>query len=146
MKTLLSGKCKPAPQLKSNGTIQYLNAESSASDPLENHFDTYGTTCLERPGDTAAYWAPTLLVWDEVTQQELVVRPEKGRFYYTSEGLDGSLKSQIEPFPEDLKIVAGDHMATQSNPQSIDVFNWACQGTGDEVEKTEIPDLYSGSI
>jgi hypothetical protein len=63
------------------------------------------TSCGE-PGDTAGYWHPTLLVEG---------RPVSGRInaYYDRGGLP-----TVQPFPRELKLLAGDPMAERAQPAS----------------------------
>jgi uncharacterized protein DUF1996 len=71
------------------------------------------TTC-RRPGDTAAYWAPTLYA------DGVPVKPTKGSAYYVLRA------RELHAFPAGLKIVAGDAHARK--PQSLDVTYWSCSG------------------
>jgi len=70
------------------------------------------TTC-RRPGDTAAYWMPTLLV------NGAVVTPLSATIYYRRRTL-----APTQPFPAGLKIVAGNSHAT--SPQSVRRVFWNC--------------------
>jgi Domain of unknown function (DUF1996) len=93
------------------------------------------TTCADRPGDTAAYWSPSLLVWRNGTLLGFAL-PKETRSYYRSNGIPAN---EIVTIPDYLKVIAGDANATI--PQPITVFNWACtvQGLGEEIELTEVP-------
>ena len=71
-----------------------------------------GTTC-QRPGDTAAYWMPTLL------QDGKAVTPTGATIYYRTR-----TNSRISPFPAGLKMIAGDARAMM--PQSMRVTFWNC--------------------
>jgi len=82
------------------------------------------TTC-SRPGDTAAYWAPTLL-----NNGRRVVPDRVIAYYRTSRIRD---IASIRPFPRGLKMIAGSSTATASNPQPTRITNWNC---GDGVDGT----------
>jgi hypothetical protein len=71
-----------------------------------------GTTC-SAPGDTAAYWAPTLYA------DGRPVTPTTAQIYYRR-GTSG----RIRPFPFGLRMVAGNSHAIR--PQSTAVTYWDC--------------------
>ena len=74
-----------------------------------------GSTTCDQPGDTAAYWVPTLL------KDGREVTPTRLRAYYRPGTKDpASLKS----LPAGLKMVAGDAHATAS--QATRVVTWGC--------------------
>lgn len=85
-------------------------------------------TSCSRPGDTAAYWTPTLL-----NNGQRVV-PDRVIAYYRTTGIRDI--GSIRPFPQGLKMIAGSSQATASNPQPTGIVNWAC---GDGVEGTATP-------
>lgn len=89
-----------------------------------------GTTC-QRPGDLAAYWAPTLYVDGEP------VEPVGANVYYRR----GTL-APVEPFPAGLRMIAGSAMADE--PQGRDVTSWGCgidSGVRPAVEVPTCPDV-----
>jgi hypothetical protein len=71
-----------------------------------------GTTCL-RPGDTAAYWVPTLIVDGQA------VAPRGATIYYRRRTTD-----HVQPFPQGLKMIAGDSHSMTA--QSLRVTFWNC--------------------
>ena len=75
------------------------------------------TTC-SRPGDTAAYWTPTLL------NNGRRVTPDRLIAYYRTRGIRDI--QSIRPYPRGLKIIAGSATATASNPQPTRITNWKC--------------------
>ena len=85
------------------------------------------TTC-SRPGDTAAYWTPT------VTNNGKRIAPDRLIAYYRTTRIRDI--TSVKPFPAGLKMVAGSAMATASNPQPVRFVNWGC---GDGVEGTAKP-------
>ncbi len=85
------------------------------------------TTC-SRPGDTAAYWTPTLL------NNGRRVAPDRLIAYYRTTGIRDI--ASIRPFPRGLKMIAGSSSATASNPQPTWITNWHC---GDGVEGQASP-------
>jgi hypothetical protein len=85
------------------------------------------TTC-SRPGDTAAYWTPSLL------NNGRRVLPDRVVAYYRTSRI--SDVASIRPFPPGLKVIAGSAGATASSPQPTTVTNWNC---GDGVLGTATP-------
>ena len=71
-----------------------------------------GTTC-QRPGDTAAYWVPTLIVDGQA------VVPRGATIYYRRRTTD-----HVQPFPQGLKMIAGDSHSMTA--QSLRVTFWNC--------------------
>jgi hypothetical protein len=70
------------------------------------------TTCRLR-ADTAAYWAPTLLVGERPVEPLALVA------YYVRRTSD-----EVDPFPAGLKVIAGD--ANARTAQSTRVTFWSC--------------------
>ncbi len=85
------------------------------------------TTC-SRPGDTAAYWTPT------VTNNGRRVVPDRVIAYYRTTKIRDI--ASIRPFPRGLKMIAGSATATATNPQPTTIVNWHC---GDGVQGTAKP-------
>jgi hypothetical protein len=85
------------------------------------------TTC-SRPGDTAAYWTPTLF------NNGQRVTPDRVIAYYRTTGIRDI--GSVRPFPHGLKMIAGSDEATASNPQPTSIVNWAC---GDGIQGTAKP-------
>jgi hypothetical protein len=73
------------------------------------------TTC-HRAEDTAAYWAPTLLLDGET------VLPEDAEVYYHRRTV-----ARVRPFPPDLVMIGGS--ATPPGPQSTRIVHWDCGDT-----------------
>jgi hypothetical protein len=99
------------------------NVSTSASSTLSTLRAT-GTTCA-RPGDTAAYWMPTLTVHDKV------VTPVGATIYYRRRTV-----AATQPFPAGLKVVAGNAHAME--PQSLRVVFWNC-GVAGGVARSSTP-------
>jgi Domain of unknown function (DUF1996) len=72
-----------------------------------------GSTTCERPGDTAAYWMPTLIVGGNP------VAPLGATIYYRRKSMDA-----VHSFPQGLRMIAGD--SHSSMPQSLRVTYWNC--------------------
>ena len=72
----------------------------------------HGTTCVPQ-ADTAAYWAPTLLLNDRP------ILPVGAIVYYRR-----LTRSRVRPFPAGLHMVAGNSRAHR--PQSLAVTYWDC--------------------
>jgi len=88
------------------------------------------TTC-QRPGDTAAYWMPTLLV------NGSVVEPVGATIYYRRHTL-----APTQPFPAGLKIVAGNSHATAQ--QDLRVVFWNC-GVESGIARSATPPTCPGT-
>ncbi|MGB2568649.1 DUF1996 domain-containing protein [Micromonospora citrea] len=77
------------------------------------------TTC-DGEGHTGSYWFPTVLVNGKPTEAT------RTNVYYRSRKLD---PRAIKPFPQNLRMIAGDARATREQPG--DVANWDCVRSGD---------------
>lgn len=71
-----------------------------------------GATSCERNEDTAAYWAPTLLVDDKA------VIPVDAKIYYRRRTIQ-----RLRAFPAGLEMVAGDSHARAQQPTSVVSFS-----------------------
>ena len=85
-------------------------------------------TVCSRPGDTAAYWVPSVL------NNGRRVVPDRVIAYYRTTKISDI--QSVRPFPRGLKMIAGSAMATASNPQPTRIVNWDC---GDGVGGTAKP-------
>jgi hypothetical protein len=90
----------------------YVGNTSTNGDSTLRSLLAAGTTC-QRPGDTAAYWVPTLYRNGEA------VEPLGATIYYRPRSL-----GRITAFPSGLKMIAGD--ARAQLPQSMRVTFWNC--------------------
>jgi hypothetical protein len=77
------------------------------------------TTC-GNPGDTAAYWVPSLRAGDDL------VEPWRAFAYYRPP--HGVPAGAVEPYPLGLAMVAGD--ATATRPQPVERVGWHCGSSG----------------
>jgi hypothetical protein len=75
------------------------------------------TTC-RRPGETAAYWMPTLSL------DGAPVEPTGATIYYRRGRADG----RIRAFPPGFKMIAGDAKATAPQPLSVTFWNCGVEG------------------
>ena len=87
-----------------------------------------GETNSNRPEDTAGYWIPAILKPDGTN-----LKPQVFKAYYRT-----TIPSPKVP-PENLKIVAGDRLA--SSPQDTDITWWDCKNleTGEVTGKWTEP-------
>jgi hypothetical protein len=85
-----------------------------------------GSTTCDRPGDTAAYWVPSLL------SHGVRVPPAFAFAYYLRAGKPGKLAAP----PAGLKVIAGDAKATA--PQSTGVTGWKCEGVGGRLSAVPV--------
>lgn len=76
-----------------------------------------GKTNCSRSEDTAGYWVPAMVRREDGR----AIAPEVVKLYYRSNMAD---KRNVAPTPANLRIIAGDSMAT--SPQSTTVVNWDC--------------------
>jgi hypothetical protein len=89
------------------------------------------STC-RRDGDTAAYWAPTLLV------DGAPVPPQGATIYYRRRA-----ENAVLPFPAGLRMIAGDMGAT--SPQSMRVTFWNCGVDVDVARSSSVPACPAGA-
>ena len=85
------------------------NTGTNASSTLDTLLAS-GTTC-QRPGDTAAYWMPTLYVDGQP------VTPNHAQIYYRR-----NTRRHVEAFPPGFRMIAGDAKAT--GPQPLRLTFW----------------------
>lgn len=86
------------------------NVSTSASSTLSSLLAA-GTTC-QRPGDTAAYWMPSLNVDGQA------VMPLRATIYYRRKTLD-----RVNAFPPGFRMIAGDARATTAQPLRVAFWN-----------------------
>jgi hypothetical protein len=90
----------------------YVGNTSTNGDSTLASLLSASTTC-GRPGDTAAYWVPTLY------QDGVPVEPLGATIYYRRRTIE-----PVRPFPSGLEVIAGSARAT--SPQSRRVTFWSC--------------------
>lgn len=107
------------------------NVSTSASSTLQS-LRRAGTTC-KRPGETAAYWMPTLL------QGGAAVAPKGATIYYRRR-----VNGRIRPFPAGLRMIAGDGKAV--SPQSLRVTYWNCGPQAGVAPSSPVPMCPAGRM
>lgn len=85
------------------------------------------STSCRRPGDTAAYWVPTLL-----SASGTPIVPRAATVYYRRHTLD-----PLQSFPLGFKMIAGNSKATA--PQGLRVTSWNCGPDGGVRPSSTIP-------
>lgn len=95
------------------------NTSTSNASTYQSLLANSSTTC-NRTGDTAAYWAPSLI------DGAAILQPLRINAYYRPGGKD---PATIQPFPAGLKVIAGDSKAT--SPQRLGIVSWGCAATPD---------------
>jgi Domain of unknown function (DUF1996) len=100
------------------------NTTTNASSTLSSLLAA-GTTC-ERPGDTAAYWMPTLSVDGQA------VTPTFAQIYYRRRTI-----RHVEAFPPGFRMIAGSSKAT--TPQPLRVTFWNCGVDGGVAPTSTVP-------
>ncbi|WP_130798683.1 DUF1996 domain-containing protein [Streptomyces otsuchiensis] len=94
-----------------------------------------GTTC-DPLVDLSAYWVPTLYADGEA------VEPQSATFYYLGEGVNPDVTARIEPFPQGLKILAGDALAGPDDPV---ISRWSCLHAGHVAPSHDFVECPPGS-
>jgi Domain of unknown function (DUF1996) len=100
------------------------NTGTNASSTLDTLLAS-GTTC-QRPGDTAAYWMPTLYVDGQP------VTPNHAKIYYRR-----NTRRHVEAFPPGFRMIAGDAKAT--SPQPVRLTFWNCGVAGGVAPSSTVP-------
>ncbi len=100
------------------------NTKTNASSTLESLLA--GTSTCHRPGDTAAYWMPTLSV------DGRAVAPNHAQIYYRRR-----TQEHVEAFPPGFRMVAGD--AKAQSAQGGRVTFWNCGVGGGITPATTVP-------
>jgi hypothetical protein len=90
------------------------------------------TTCLTDAKDTAAYWIPT--IYDANGQLQ---SPYRVRAYYYAET---NSPAQLQPYPANLRIIAGDARATGVQPEGV--IEWLCR---DRLDQSPTHDVQSAT-
>jgi hypothetical protein len=100
------------------------NRATSASSSLGSLLG--GSTTCHRPGDTAAYWMPTLSVAGQP------VMPVHAQIYYRRATLRG-----VEAFPPGFRMIAGNAKSTST--QAARVTSWSCGPLSGVVRSSAVP-------
>jgi Domain of unknown function (DUF1996) len=100
------------------------NTTTNASSTL--HSLRAGSTTCKRPGETAAYWMPTLLLDGQA------VAPRGATIYYRRKTL-----APVRAFPAGFKLIAGDARATA--PQDLKVTYWNCGAMSAVPASSDVP-------
>jgi hypothetical protein len=115
---------------RSHDHTYFGNTATNASSTPQSLRAAGRTTCRFR-ADTAAYWAPTLIVNDRA------VEPTSAVVYYVRRTVDA-----VEPFPANLKLIAGN--ANARSAQGVAITSWSC-GRSRIQASTTIPTCSAGS-
>jgi hypothetical protein len=91
------------------------NRSTNASSSLESLL-AGGTTCRNRPGDTAGYWMPSLYVGSQL------VTPLGATIYYRRKST-----RHVQAFPPGFRMIAGDSVATTAQPLAVTFWNCGAQ-------------------
>ncbi|MEG8275370.1 DUF1996 domain-containing protein [Streptomyces sp. AHA2] len=109
------------------------NAHTDVTDLLGS-----ATTCAPAV-DTSSYWVPTLYRNDQP------VEPTGTTFYYLGEGVRDDVIQRIRPFPQGLRIVAGNARATGvGDPTSV--ARWSCLHHGEVNPSKDFVTCPAGSM
>jgi Domain of unknown function (DUF1996) len=100
------------------------NRTTNAFSTIDSLLD--GSTTCARPGDTAAYWMPTLLV------NGAPVPPRGATIYYRRKTI-----RRVRAVPRGLMMIAGNSKATA--PQSPGIAYWNCGAEGGVPPSAEVP-------
>lgn len=111
------------------------NTMTDAASTAASLRNSGNSTCRGGIVNRTAYWIPTML-----DAQAQPVVPQTANFYYKS-GYHGVPAATITPFPDGLRMIAGNGSATSE--QTDDLAYWTCdQGAQEHVGS--IPDCESG--
>jgi len=94
------------------------NTQADAFSTADSLRNSGNSTCRGGIANRSSYWVPTLL--DESGEP---IVPETANIYYKS-GYRGVDPEDIQPFPEGLRMIAGDAAATSDQ----EVSYWTCGG------------------
>jgi uncharacterized protein DUF1996 len=86
-----------------------------------------GTSSCRRPGDTAAYWVPTL-----ATSNGQAILPRAATVYYRRRTLE-----PVTAFPQGFKLIAGNSKATSA--QRLRITSWNCGPIAEIRPQVTIP-------
>ncbi len=86
-----------------------------------------GTSSCRRPGDTAAYWVPTL-----VASSGQAILPRAATVYYRRRTL-----APVTAFPQGFKLIAGNSKATSA--QGLRITSWNCGPIAEIRPQVTIP-------
>jgi hypothetical protein len=115
---------------RSHDHTYFGNTATNASSTPQSLRAAGRTTCRLR-ADTAAYWAPTLIVNDRA------VEPTYAVVYYVRRTIDA-----VQPFPANLKMIAG--TAAARSAQGVAITSWSC-GRSRIRSSPTIPTCSTGS-
>jgi Domain of unknown function (DUF1996) len=90
-----------------------------------------GATTCRRPGETAAYWAPTLIVAGQA------VEPAGATIYYRRR-----TTAAVRAFPQGFRMIAGD--ATARSAQGMRVTFWNCGAMAGIPPSSTVPTCPGG--
>lgn len=93
------------------------NTAVDAHSTAESIRDSGNSTCRGGIVNRTAYWVPAVIDGDGNP-----VKPESGQFYYKT-GYEGIAPSEVQPFPQGLRMIAGD--AKSAGPGQPRAY-WAC--------------------
>jgi hypothetical protein len=116
------------------------NTSVWAGTDLDNLRNVGGSSCSGGSANKSAYWVPSMI--DTRTGTPLVPH-SIGVYYKSGYGLRNEYRSQIQPFPAGLKILAGVPMAS-SVPSNAKYQIW-CEGGGSSDKVRTIPNCPAGS-
>lgn len=114
---------------RSHDHTYFGNRATNASSTPQSLRAAGRTSCAFRR-DTAAYWAPTLFV------NGRPVEPNYAVVYYVRRTLEA-----VQPFPANLKMIAGN--AAARSPQGLSITSWQCSRS--RIRSATIPTCPAGS-
>jgi Domain of unknown function (DUF1996) len=103
----------------------FVGNRSTSASSTHDSLRAASTTC-RRKADTAAYWVPTLFAGGTA------VLPDGATVYYRRPTV-----AEVEPFPDNLRMIAGNAKAT--SPQDPRVTFWNCGIAGGVPRSSTIP-------
>ena len=113
------------------------NTGTNANSTASSIATTGNSTCRGGTVNRSAYWVPAIID----TKDGTPVQPESAQIYYKT-GYAGIAPSTVQPFPEGLRMIAGD--PKNSAPGGPFVFKCVA-ATGDTLSGQSIPNCPAGT-
>lgn len=112
----------------------YTEWNKMAAPYLANYSDLVGkSTSCDIPGDSAAYWAPTLRY--TTGNKDLVPVKRMEAYYRSWDSQLTDVKKATKVFPNDLRMVAGNPAAMMPTDMDLTKVAWSCGNLSTKSER-----------
>lgn len=95
------------------------NEAANGNSTAESLLTKSASTC-ENVADATAYWAPSLRLADG-----RIIKPSYQKTYYTNQAVPGENRYKVNPLPNGIQLLAGDHHGSAANSN----ISFICTGT-----------------